>query len=138
MSKEAKLKHLELIQGVINRLATNSFKLKGWCVTLVVGVLLFTSSINGEKLTLLYLSFIPIISLWLLDGYFLWQECIFRKIYDYVSQKNENDIDFKMKVNGNDKTREYWIKSVFSIAIWPFYLSLTGSVIAVIIFLQPQ
>lgn len=29
-----KLKHLELIQGVINRMASNSFKLKGWAVTL--------------------------------------------------------------------------------------------------------
>ncbi len=32
---EAKLKHLELSQGVINRMAGNSFLLKGWSVTLV-------------------------------------------------------------------------------------------------------
>ena len=30
-----KHKHLELIQGVINRLSTNSFLLKGWSVVLV-------------------------------------------------------------------------------------------------------
>ena len=28
-------KHLELIQGVINRMASNSFQLKGWSVVLV-------------------------------------------------------------------------------------------------------
>lgn len=33
-----KLKHLELIQGVINRMASNSFKLKGWAVTLASGI----------------------------------------------------------------------------------------------------
>ncbi len=32
---EAKLKHLEFMQGVINRLATDSFRVKGWVVVLV-------------------------------------------------------------------------------------------------------
>lgn len=32
---ERKLKHLELIQGVINRLAGNFFTVKGWSVLLV-------------------------------------------------------------------------------------------------------
>ena len=33
---DAKLKHLELIQGVVNRLAADSFRIKGWAVVLVV------------------------------------------------------------------------------------------------------
>jgi len=37
-SLEAKLKHLELIQGVINRLAGESARLKNWSVTLVAGL----------------------------------------------------------------------------------------------------
>ena len=36
---EAKLKHLEFIQGVINHLATNSFRIKGWAVVLVSALL---------------------------------------------------------------------------------------------------
>ena len=32
---DAKPKHLKFIQGVINRLATNPFRLKGWTVVLV-------------------------------------------------------------------------------------------------------
>ena len=32
---ENKQKHLELIQGVINRLSSNSFLLKGWSVVLI-------------------------------------------------------------------------------------------------------
>ena len=35
---EDKRKHLELVQGVINRMASNSFMLKGWAVTLVAGI----------------------------------------------------------------------------------------------------
>ena len=32
---EEKIRHLEMVQGVINRMAGNSFFLKGWMVTLV-------------------------------------------------------------------------------------------------------
>jgi len=32
---ENKVKHLEMIQAVIARMATNSFMFKGWAVTLV-------------------------------------------------------------------------------------------------------
>lgn len=35
---ESKIKHLEMIQGIINRMASNSFYLKGWAVTLVAGI----------------------------------------------------------------------------------------------------
>ena len=35
MMMDEKLKHLELIQGIVNRLATDSFRLKGWTVVLV-------------------------------------------------------------------------------------------------------
>ena len=37
--EEKKLKHLELTQGVLNRLANNSALLKGWSVTLVAALL---------------------------------------------------------------------------------------------------
>lgn len=39
MSTELNDKHLALVQGVINRLAGNSFSLKGWSVTLVSALL---------------------------------------------------------------------------------------------------
>ena len=41
-------KHLEIIQGVINRMASNSFSLKGWAVTLVVGIFTLFEKILRE------------------------------------------------------------------------------------------
>ena len=35
---ESKHKHLEFIQGVVNRLASDSFRLKGWAVVLVAAL----------------------------------------------------------------------------------------------------
>ena len=32
-------KHLELLQGVINRMSHNSFPLKGWAITMIVAML---------------------------------------------------------------------------------------------------
>ena len=46
---ENKLKHLEMIQGIINRMASNSFALKGWSVTLVAGIFALSSK-DAKKL----------------------------------------------------------------------------------------
>ena len=35
---DRKIKHLEFIQGVINHLASDSFRMKGWCVVLVAAL----------------------------------------------------------------------------------------------------
>lgn len=46
---EQKMKHLELIQEVIKRMANNSFLLKGWTVTLVTGILALASKDTDKQ-----------------------------------------------------------------------------------------
>lgn len=91
---EKKLKHLELIQGVINRLSTNSFLLKGWSVVLVSA--LFALAAPQSQPAFVYLAYVPAIVFWGLDGYFLWQERLYRALYDHVRARSEVDIDFSM------------------------------------------
>ena len=55
---ENKLKHLEMIQGIINRMASNSFALKGWSVTLVAGIFALSSKDANEIYFLI--TYIPI------------------------------------------------------------------------------
>jgi len=93
---EKKLKHLELIQAIISRLANNSFLLKGWSVVLVSAF--FALSAKDQSLYFIYLAYFPAIAFWILDGYFLWQERLFRKLYDGVRVKKESDIDFSMNI----------------------------------------
>ena len=69
---ESKTKHLEMIQGVINRLSTNSFLLKGWSVVLVSA--LFALSAGDSNPAFIFLAYIPTLVFWGLDGYFLWEE----------------------------------------------------------------
>lgn len=77
---EKKLKHLEMIQAVINRMANNSFMLKGWTVTLVAGIFALASK-DADKMYFL-IAYIPLIIFWGLDSYYLLQERLYRSLYD--------------------------------------------------------
>jgi hypothetical protein len=76
------LKEIDLIEDTVKRMASNSFVLKGWAVTLVVGVFL----LDGPGILQLLLSLIPVLVFWFLDAYFLRQERLFRRLYVWVVQ----------------------------------------------------
>ena len=89
--------HLEMIQGVINRMASNSFALKGWAVTLVAGIFALAGK-DTDKLYFL-VAYIPIIVFWGLDSYYLLQERLYRALYDKVRLLPETEVDFSMKAS---------------------------------------
>src|SRR5574344_1982348 len=113
------MKEIDLIQDIIKRMASNSFMIKGWTLTLVVATLL----LKGSK-TQVFIAFIPLISFWYLDAYFLWQERLYRKLYDWVIVNRLQTIDFLFDLNANDRF-ENEIKSkieiAFSITLRWFY-----------------
>lgn len=92
MERDEKLtKHIELVQGVINRMAGNSFLLKGWSVTLVAG--LFALVAAGGNWAFAALGLLPSLSFWWLDAYYLRQERLFRKLHDAVRRGElDNDV----------------------------------------------
>ena len=75
-------KHLELIQGVVNRLANNSFAYKAWAITLISAVFAFAAKDTDPDF--LRIALIPAFGFWGLDAYYLRQERLFRKLYDAV------------------------------------------------------
>lgn len=82
MSAAVNEKHLGMLQGVINRMAGNSFLLKGWSVTLVSALLALAA--NRADWLLVAVALLPALTFWGLDGYFLAQERLFRRIYERV------------------------------------------------------
>lgn len=86
--------HLQFIQNVINRLSHNSFLLKGWTVVLVSA--LFALSSQGTAQSFIYIALLPALVFWGLDGFFLGMEWKYRKLYDYVRQLPEEEIDYSM------------------------------------------
>ena len=91
MDSDDKLaKHVDLIQSVINRMAANSFLLKGWSVTLVAGLIAVAAS--GGYWACSAIGLLPSLSFWWLDAYYLRQERLFRKLHD-AARRGEVDSD---------------------------------------------
>jgi hypothetical protein len=116
---EKKLKHLEMLQGVIQRMATNSFTLKGWNVVLVSAI--FALASGRMKFRLVFLAYLPAIMFWILDGYFLRQERLFRKLYDKVRSTSEEAIDFSMDTTPVASQVASWPSVMFSRTLFLFH-----------------
>jgi hypothetical protein len=117
---EKKLKHLEFLQQTISRMASNSFLLKGWTVTLVVGLFAF-ANLKEMNVKYMLLALIPGTFFWILDGYFLQQERKYRDLYNMVSIKPENDIDFALDVT---QIRRLLLGAIFSPVLILFYVPI--------------
>lgn len=129
---DQKLKHLELIQGVINRLSTNSFLLKGWSVVLVSA--LFALAAPESRAAFVYLAYIPAFVFWGLDGYFLWQERLYRALYDHVRSKPDAEIDFSMDTSSFRGTSPGgWPEAVLSRTLLAFHGVLIVAVVVVML-----
>lgn len=126
-----KLKHLEMIQGIINRLSQNSFLLKGWSVILVSG--LFALAAQNSQVMFIYLAYFPAIAFWILDGYFLHQERLFRALYDRVRNLNEDEIDFSMNTSIVKEKVVSWIEVSLSKTLIIFHGAVVSSIIIVMI-----
>lgn len=118
---DEKVKHLELIQGVINRLAQVSFILKGWAVTLVVGLLVVVA--NTPHWWYGFMGLIPIFVFWGLDAFYLRQERLFRLLYEKArTGSNGSGIPiFSMDTSGLQSNTDNWGKTLFSLTLLGVY-----------------
>jgi len=133
--KEFMLKEIEIIQDIIKRMASNSFMIKGWTVTLVVVTLL----LRGSKYQVL-IAFIPLFVFWFLDAYFLWQERLYRRLYNWVIENRMNTDEYLFDMNAyrfkNEERSK--LRIMFSITLGWFYGSIfiLTLIYAIYVFLQ--
>ncbi len=81
--KEILEKEIDLIQACINRMAQNSFIVKGWTITLITVIL----ALLPEKIDIRLLCAIVIVAtvcFWYLDAFFLRTERLYRWKYEWV------------------------------------------------------
>lgn len=128
---EKKQSHLGMIQGIVNRLSQNSFLLKGWSVVLVSAM--FALAAGNSKEAFVYMAYFPAAAFWILDGYFLWQERLFRALYDHVRKLDEEEIDFAMDTRVAQEGVAGWLAAVFSRSILMFHGTVLGSIIIVML-----
>jgi len=130
----SKEKHLDYIQGAINRMASNLFFLKGWSITLVAG--LFALAAKDTDRLYMLLAYYPLLIFWLLDGYFLSQERRFRSLYDHV-RKLQEEVDFSMDTTPyKDALRNSWLGATLSRTLTIYYLGLTAVMLLIMFMLD--
>ena len=118
-----------MIQGVVNRLAQNSFYHKGWSVILVSAF--FALAANDARLQFVLVAYFPAIVFWCLDGYFLSVERRFRDLYDEARKRPDDEIDFSMATKPLGLSD--WACAVLSKTVWPFHVLILASIIVVMI-----
>lgn len=133
---ENKLKHLEFIQTAINRMAGNLFFLRGWVITLIAALIALLT--NGATFHyLLYFLIALIVIFWILDGYFLAQERLYRALYNHVRRLEENKIDFSMDTTPYKKYKKNTtIFSMFSTTLMIFYIPLILVILGIVFFVK--
>ena len=131
--KEYMIKEIEIIQDTIKRMAFNSFMIKGWAITLVVVALLF----KGTDKYQIWIAFIPLLVFWFLDAYFLLQERLYRKLYDWVVNNRLKTEEYLFDMNAYRFKEEVQsrFKIIFSITLGWFYGSIAILIIIYSVFL---
>jgi uncharacterized protein YacL len=125
-----KVKYLEMIENIITRMADNSFKIKGWTITLV-SALLALGSLKYISYFII-IAIIPVICFALLDAYYLSIERKFRSLYDQV-RSLKSEIDFNIDIEQlKDTKKNSWPNCLKSKSVWIFYLSILASLIALL------
>jgi hypothetical protein len=101
MDKESLYKEIDLIQGIIARMANNSFLLKGWLISLIVVVLALTKDtiMDVQSIYFVVILLLPVIVFWYLDAFFLHKEKCYRKLYDWVIENHKNADNYLFDLN---------------------------------------
>jgi hypothetical protein len=113
-------------------MAFNSFLIKGWAVTLVV-VALLLKGIESQ----VWIAFIPLLVFWFLDAYFLWQERMYRKLYEWVINNRLKTSDYLLDMNAYRFKSEVQsrLRIMFSITLGWFYGSIAILILIYSVFL---
>lgn len=124
------LKEIDLIQAVVTRMANTSFLIKGWTVTMMTFI--FATKCEPKALPLV---FVPILLFWILDAYFLQQERLYRKLYQWVVENrmlSENYLFSLSTARVQDQNKPI-IRVMFSTTLGVFY---GGALLLVIIYIS--
>lgn len=125
---DGRIKHLEMLQAIIARMAGQGASLKSYCITLVTAICGLALSLKTPTLALL--SFLPVLILWLLDAQYLRLERRFRALFDQVRTESwETEPTFAIAPRDTPPQR-YW-HSFFSWSLASFYIAAAVVALAV-------
>ena len=132
---EKVVEHLKMTQAVINRLGSNSFLVKSWSMTIIVAAMVLIAKPDMQNPYFVLVLIVPVFGFWILDGYFLWQERLFRKVYGEI--RVQSDTDFEMNpMKHRNEPKCSWLSAIFSLTLVLFYLIEILFIIGVFVIIQ--
>ena len=131
--------HLSFIQGVITRMNSNSFSMKGWMVAIVSALSAVYASNSQANDAYLYVivAIIADILFLFLDAYYLKMEKEYRNLYNKVSE-HPDETDFKMHIDKDDeednKLKVCLWEAIKSPSVWILY-SVVAVLLGIVLYL---
>jgi len=122
--------HLNILQGTIQRMATNSSQCKAWCITIVSAILVIIA--DKGKPEYVWIALLPSLLFLALDAYYLGLEKGFRKSYNHFIKKLHNrnlTMNDLFLVNPKGERHDNEIEALFSFSVWGFYSGLIALII---------
>ncbi|HEX3557073.1 MAG TPA: hypothetical protein VIA62_27935 [Thermoanaerobaculia bacterium] len=113
-----RLKYFDLLQAAITRMASNSFLLKGWNVTLVAALLGVAAREGKPEMALVAL--VPVSALWGLDAYYLALERRFRELWKNAIAAATPTFN----MNPGAVSIADWLEAAWRPAVWGLHLPL--------------
>ncbi len=121
--------HLNIIQSVIQRMATNSTSCKAWGIALVSAVLVIVADSGNPEFA--WIAIIPTLLFLALDAYYLALEKGFRESYNYFVRKVHDGTiapEDLYAINPRGKMLDHQIAAFRSFSVWSFYLTLLAMI----------
>lgn len=134
---ESIISSLGYIQDIIKRMASNSFFIKGWALSISAVIIALIPKLDEIELyspksipIVITLSIIIIFMFSLLDTYYLQQERIFRNEYNRKVESIDNkDIKNSLTIISLKKVNTSYLSVYFTISIVPYYFIMISSLI---------
>ena len=117
--------HLGILQGVIQRMSTNSASCKTWCVTIVAAIIVVIADKNRPALV--WIAVFPAVVFAGLDVYYLSLEKGFRAAYESFVRKLHSGAlqpDDLYNVKPSGLANKHQFEALKSFSVWGFYLPL--------------
>ena len=122
-----RVKYLEMIQGVIARMANSSAWMKRLAIVVVGGAAALSVRGNSSASMLPALAVMLTVIFWLMDARYHQQERWFRALFDTVRKEDAGHRpDFRMEPTEEIRSQSSFRQSAFSWSSFPYYGALAA------------
>ncbi len=122
------VRHLEMIQDVVRRIADSSFAIRRWSIG-AAGALVGTAVVTDEP-TIAFVGSAMATAFWVLDAYYLRQERWFRALYDKVRAEPDAVEPFAMETRWPPARGASLRATFFSPTQWVSHFPLVVATVA--------